>query len=45
MTPAQVKVWEGRLSTEVSIWAAENYQENVCALGDVLSQVELFIHF
>ena len=50
MTPAQIKVWEGKLNhfsgasfNEASVWAAENYQEDVCALGDVLSQVELSI--
>ena len=39
MSPAQVKVWSGKINShEVSIWRAENYQENVCALGDVFSQ-------
>ena len=41
MSPARIKVWSGVFekfdSHEASVWAAENYQENVCALGDVFS--------
>ena len=39
MSPAQIKVWSGVFARnyEASVWSAENYQENVCALGDVIS--------
>ena len=39
MTPAQINVHSGSIQGfEMSFWQAEHYQEDVCALGDVLSQ-------
>ena len=40
MSSAQINIWSGVIEDkyEASVWSVENYQENVCALGDVLTQ-------